>query len=44
MAHEVTRRQALDQVSTLVSLGTQFENIESGQEAFQNPSPEWRLR
>ena len=35
MAHEVARRQALDQVSTWVSLGTEYDNIESGQQAFQ---------
>ena len=45
MAHEVARRQALDQVSTWVSLGTEYDNIESGQQAFQNPkNREWRLR
>ena len=35
---------ALAQVSTLVALGTTFENIESGQAEFQNARPEWRLR
>ncbi len=44
MAHEVSRRQALDQVSTWVSLGTQYENIEGGQEAFGQKRREWRLR
>ena len=45
MAHEVARRQALDQVSTWVSLGTDYDNIEEGQAAFQNPkNREWRLR
>ncbi|MET0664604.1 MAG: hypothetical protein ABW008_03500 [Acidimicrobiales bacterium] len=45
MAHEVARRQALDQVSTWVSLGTEYDNIEDGQQAFQNPkNREWRLR
>jgi enoyl-CoA hydratase/carnithine racemase len=45
MANEVARRQALDQVSTWVSLGTQYENIAGGQEAFKGPrSKEWRLR
>ncbi|MET0739332.1 MAG: enoyl-CoA hydratase/isomerase family protein, partial [Acidimicrobiales bacterium] len=33
MAHEVARRQALDQVSTWVSLGTEDDNIEDGQQA-----------
>ena len=33
------------QMSTLVSLGTEYDNIESGQRAFQNPkNREWRLR
>jgi enoyl-CoA hydratase/carnithine racemase len=44
MAHEVARRQALDQVSTWVSLGTQYENIQGGQEAFRGSRREWRLR
>ena len=44
MAHEVSRRQALDQVSTWVSLGTQYENIEGGQAAFGQKRKEWRLR
>ena len=44
MAHEVARRQALDQVSTWVSLGTQYENIEGGQQAFGQKRKEWRLR
>lgn len=44
LAHENLRREALAQVSALVSLGTQYENIESGQESFQAPRPEWRLR
>ncbi len=35
MAHELTRRDALAQVSSFVSLGTQFENIADGQETFQ---------
>ena len=45
MAHEVNRRQAMEQISTWVSLGTDYHNIESGQQAFQNPkNREWRLR
>jgi enoyl-CoA hydratase/carnithine racemase len=45
MAHEVARKQALAQVSTWVSLGTQYENIQQGQEKFRGPrSQEWRLR
>jgi hypothetical protein len=44
MANELLRRQALDQVSSLISLGTQYENIADGQDSFQAPRPEWRLR
>ena len=44
MAHENLRRQALDQASALVLLGTEYENISSGQDSFQAPRPEWRLR
>jgi enoyl-CoA hydratase/carnithine racemase len=44
MANDLLRRQALEQVSSLVSLGTQYENIEGGQQSFQAPRPEWRLR
>ncbi len=44
MAHELSRRAALQQVSTLVSLGTLFENIESGQETFRQRRIEWQLR
>jgi enoyl-CoA hydratase/carnithine racemase len=44
MAHELSRRDARAQVSSFVSLGTQFQNIEEGQETFQAPRPEWRLR
>jgi enoyl-CoA hydratase/carnithine racemase len=44
MAHEASRRDALAQVSTFVSLGTQYDNIASGQETFQAARPEWRLR
>jgi enoyl-CoA hydratase/carnithine racemase len=44
MAHELSRRDARAQVSSFVSLGTQFENIAEGQETFQAPRPEWRLR
>jgi enoyl-CoA hydratase/carnithine racemase len=44
MAHEATRQNALAQVSTLVSLGTRFENIARGQEAFQGARIEWKLR
>jgi enoyl-CoA hydratase/carnithine racemase len=45
MAHEVARKQALAQVSTWVSLGTQYDNIAEGQAAFKDPgNREWRLR
>jgi enoyl-CoA hydratase/carnithine racemase len=44
MAHELTRREALSQMSSLVLLGTHFENIEVGQAEFENVRPEWRLR
>jgi enoyl-CoA hydratase/carnithine racemase len=44
MANEVGRQQALSQVSTFVSLGTQFENIDSGEQTYQAARPEWRLR
>ena len=46
MTHEVTRREALSQVSTYVALGTLFDNIAEGQETFQGirERPEWKLR
>ncbi len=45
MGNEVARRQALDQVSTWVSLGTTHDNIAGGQQAFRGPrTGEWRLR
>jgi len=44
MANELSRQAALAQVSSLVSLGTQFENIQQGHEAFKAARPEWRLR
>ena len=45
MAHEVGRRGALEQASAFVMLGTEYANIESGQESFQGPGRvEWRLR
>jgi enoyl-CoA hydratase/carnithine racemase len=44
MAHELSRRAALSQVSTFVTLGTRFENIESGQKTFQSTRREWKLR
>ena len=44
LGHELTRQAALAQVHTFVSLGTQYENIESGQKTFQGSRREWRLR
>ncbi|HVN50503.1 MAG TPA: enoyl-CoA hydratase/isomerase family protein [Acidimicrobiales bacterium] len=44
MAHETSRREALAQVSALVSLGTQYENIEAGQQLFLGERDEFRLR
>lgn len=44
MAHELSRREALAQMSSLVSLGTDRENIERGQQAFRGERPEWKLR
>lgn len=43
-AHELSRREALMQVSTFVSLGTQQDNIARGQRTFRSGRPEWRLR
>jgi enoyl-CoA hydratase/carnithine racemase len=44
MAHDLSRRDARAQVSSFVSLGTEFQNIAEGQETFQAPRPGWRLR
>jgi enoyl-CoA hydratase/carnithine racemase len=44
MAHETARQRALAEVSTLVSLGTQYDNIKGGQDSFQGKKREWRLR
>lgn len=44
MAHEATRQQALAQVSSLVSLGTERSNIETGQQTFKGKRPESRTR
>jgi enoyl-CoA hydratase/carnithine racemase len=44
MAHEHTRREALAHISTMVTLGTRFENIESGQQTFQSKRRKWKLR
>jgi enoyl-CoA hydratase/carnithine racemase len=44
LANEIGRREALAQVSSLVSLGTDHDNIESGQQTFKGRRVEWRLR
>jgi len=44
MAHELARREALAQMSSLVLLGTDYDNIESGQQSFQGGRIDWRLR
>jgi enoyl-CoA hydratase/carnithine racemase len=44
MAHEQSRQLALAQMSTIVSLGTQYDNLDEGQQAFKSERPEWRLR
>ncbi len=44
MAHELARREALAQMSSLVMLGTQFENIADGEETYKETRVEWRLR
>jgi enoyl-CoA hydratase/carnithine racemase len=43
-ANELSRNAALAQVSALVKLGTEYENLDQGQEAFKAGRPEWRLR
>lgn len=44
LAHEQTRRDAMAQISMIVSLGTTRENIASGQDTFQASRPKWQLR
>ena len=44
MANELPRSAALAQISSLISLGTQFENIRQGQETYKSERPQWRLR
>jgi enoyl-CoA hydratase/carnithine racemase len=44
MAHEFGRRNALAQVSTYVTLGTERDNIATGQQAFQGQRIEWKRR
>jgi enoyl-CoA hydratase/carnithine racemase len=46
MAHEVGRREAVSQVSSLVLLGTKYDNLASGQDQFKKNTErvEWQLR
>ena len=43
-AHEVSRREALSQISTTVLLGTTYENMEAGQAAFHGKHEKPRIR
>jgi enoyl-CoA hydratase/carnithine racemase len=40
LAHEVSRREALAQISTLVLLGTEYESLQAGQEIFSTKQRE----
>ena len=44
MAHEHFRRDAIAQISMIVSLGTKYENIEAGQESFHGRREKPRIR
>jgi enoyl-CoA hydratase/carnithine racemase len=44
MSHEMSRREALAQVSTLVSLGTKYDNLDAGQRNFLGKREEPRVR
>lgn len=44
LAHEVSRREALAQISTFVGLGTTYENIKAGQETFDGKREKPRTR
>ncbi len=44
LAHEAFRRDALAQISMLVSLGTTYENIEAGQASFHGKRERPRIR
>jgi len=44
LAHEVSRREALAQISMLVSLGTKYESIKAGQETFHTKREQPRIR
>ncbi len=43
-AHDVGRRNAIAQASTIVMLGTVPENLAEGQNTFKSKQREWRLR
>ena len=44
MAHEHFRRDAVAQISMIVSLGTKYENIQAGQESFHGRREKPRIR
>jgi enoyl-CoA hydratase/carnithine racemase len=44
LAHEVSRREALAQISTTVLLGTAYENLEAGEQSFQTKREKPRIR
>jgi enoyl-CoA hydratase/carnithine racemase len=44
LAHEVSRREALHQISALVMLGTEYGNLEAGQASFNTKRDDPRLR
>jgi enoyl-CoA hydratase/carnithine racemase len=44
LAHEVSRREALAQISTTVLLGTTYENMAAGQEYFHSKREKPRIR
>ena len=44
LAHELSRREALAQISSIVSLGTTYENIQAGQEYFHTKREKPRIR
>ena len=44
LAHELTRREAIAQMSSVVLLGTEYENIEAGQKSFHENREKPRTR
>lgn len=44
LAHETSRREALAQISMIVSLGTTYENIEAGQRSFHSQRQKPQIR